>query len=73
MKLVDVVPRRLALAAVERYAVPHLVLDNEHTDFFKLGAEFLNVKADKAVVNVNVCAVVKQVQAAVYIQFPPTG
>ena len=52
-----------------RYAVPHPVLDNEHTDFFKLGAEFLNVKADKAVVNVNVCLVVKHVQTAIYIEF----
>jgi len=69
MKFVDVIPRRLALAAVYRYSVPYLVLDDKHTDFFKLRTEFLNIKADKAIMNVNVCPVVKNVQAAVYIEF----
>ena len=53
----SVIPRRLALAAVYRYSVPYLVLDDKHTDFFKLCTEFLNIKADKAVMNVNVCPV----------------
>ena len=46
------------------------VLDDKHTDFFKLRTEFLNIKADKAIKNVTVCPVVKNVQAAVYIEFP---
>ena len=33
MKLVDIVPRRLAFAAVYGNSVPNLILDNEHTEF----------------------------------------
>ena len=49
MKLVHVVAGGLLFGAVDGDAVPHLVLHNEHTQLFKLLAELLNVKADKAV------------------------
>ena len=68
MELVAEVPRRLALAAVLGHAAPNLVLDNEHPQLFELFSQLFNIKSHNAVLNVDVGAVVKDVQAAVYIQ-----
>ena len=68
MELVAEVPRRLALAAVLGHTAPNLVLDNEHPQLFKLLAQLLDVESHNAVLDVDIGAVIKDVQAAVYIQ-----
>ena len=39
----DVYKRQLVGSAVDGNAVPHLILDHQHTDFLELLAQFLNV------------------------------
>src|SRR5699024_2521735 len=63
MELVAEVPRRLALAAVLGHTAPNLVLDNEHPQLFKLLAQLLDVESHNAVLDVDIGAVVKDVQA----------
>ena len=69
MHLVDVVTGRLVGSAVNGNAVPHLILYHQHTDFFKLLAQFLDVIADNAVVDVHIALVVEHIEGAGYIDF----
>ena len=46
---------------------PDLILYNQHTQFFKLLPQLLNVKAHKAVMYVYVGAVIEHVKAAMHI------
>ena len=69
MELVDVVPGGFLHGAVDGYAVPHLILHDEHPQLFELLAQLLDVKADEAVVQLYVRPVVEYVQGASDIQF----
>ena len=52
-----------------RYLVPNLVLHHKHTELFKLLAQFLNVKSDKAVFYIHIGSVVEYAQTAFYVDF----
>ena len=54
---------------VDGNAVPHLILYHQHTDFFKLLAQFLDVIADNPVINVHIALVVEHIEGAGYIDF----
>ena len=69
MELVHVVARCLVLGAVDGDSVPHLILHNQHTELFKLLAEFADVIADEAVVDIHIRSVIEDVQRAVNIDF----
>jgi len=67
--LVDVVTGGLVGSAVNGNAVPHLILYHQHTDFLELLAQFLDVIADNAVVDVHIALVVEHIEGAGYIDF----
>ena len=69
MHLVDVVTGGLVGGTVDGDTVPHLILYHQHTDFFKLLAQFLDVIADNAVVDVHIALVVEHIEGAGYIDF----
>ena len=49
--------------------VPYLILDHQHTQTFELLSQLLDIEADNAVVDIHVGTVIKNIQAAMYIQF----
>ena len=73
MHLIHIIPGGLAAAAVCRDTPPHLILHDEHTEFLHLFAQFLDVVADDAVIDVHVSAMVEQVQGAFHIDFQSRG
>ena len=73
MHLVHIIPCGLAAAAVCRDTPPHLILHDEHTEFLHLFAQFLDVVADDAVIDVHVSAMVEQVQTALDVDLQSRG
>ena len=71
--LVNVIAGGLAGGPVDGDAVPHLVLHHQHPDLFQLLAQFLEVIADNAVVDVHVAAVVEHVEGAGDVDFQRRG
>ena len=69
MELVHEIPGGLARASVLGHAPPHLVLHHQHPDLLHLLAQVLDVKADDAVGDVHIGAVVEDVQGAGDIDF----
>ena len=69
MHLVDVVAGGLVSGTVDGNAVPHLILDYQHTDLFQLLAQLLNVIADNAVIDVHIALVIEHIEGAGYIDF----
>ena len=69
MELVHIVPGGLALAPIHRDAVPYLILNDQHPKIFELLAKLLDIKADKAVVDIHISSVIKNIQTAMHIQF----
>ena len=69
VELVHEVPGRFALIPVLGNTVPHLILDHQHTQAFELFSQLLNIEADNAVVDIHIGSVVKNIQAAMHIQF----
>ena len=67
--LVDVVAGRLVSGTVDGDTVPHLILYHQHTDFFKLLAQFLDVIADNPVINVHIALMIEHIQRTRYIDF----
>ena len=67
--LVDVVTGGLVGGTVDGNAVPHLILYHQHTDFFKLLAQFLDVIADNPVINVHIALMIEHIQRTRYIDF----
>ena len=55
--------------SVHRDAIPDLILNNQHPDFFELFAQFLDVIGHNTAFDVYVGAVVKDVQGAGNIDF----
>ena len=68
-KLVLVKPRRLFQSAVRRDTPPNLVLEYQHTEFFKLFAQLFDVVADEPVGNIHVRPVVEHVKRAGDVDF----
>ena len=58
-----------ALIPVYGNTVPHLILDHQHTQAFELLSQLLDIKADNTVVDIHIGTVVKNIQAAMHIQF----
>ena len=71
--LVDVITGGLVGSAVNGNAVPHLILDHQHTDFLELLAQLLNVIADNAVIDVHIALVIEHIEGAGYIDFKGRG
>ena len=69
VELVHVVASCLVLGAVDGNSVPHLILHNQHTELLELLAEFADVIADEAVVDIHIRSVIEDVQRAVNIDF----
>ena len=57
------------LGAVDGNSVPNLILHNQHTELLELLAEFADVIADEAVVDIHIRSVIEDVQRAVNIDF----
>ena len=57
------------LGAVDGDSVPHLILHDQHTELLELLAEFADVIADEAVVDIHIRSVIEDVQRAVNIDF----
>ena len=68
VELIDKVPRRLFLITVHGYTVPDLVLYNQHSELFELFSEILDVIADHALRNIDICSVVEHIKGAVDIE-----
>ena len=73
MEFVNVVPCGFPCFPVQGDPVPYLVLDDQHSDFLQLLTQLLNVIADHPVADIHICAVVKHIQRAVYIDFQGCG
>ena len=71
--LVDVVTGGFVGSTVDGNAVPHLVLDHQHTDLFQLLAQLLDVVADDTVVDVHIALMVKHIEGAGHIDFQRRG
>ena len=69
MHLVDVVTGGLVGGTVDGNAVPHLILNYQHTDFFKLLTQFLDVVADNPVINIHIALMIEHIQRTRYIDF----
>ena len=69
MHLIHIIPGGLTAAAVCCDTPPDLILHNEHTELLHLLAQFLDIIADDAVVDVYIGTVVEQVQGAFHIDF----
>ena len=67
MKLIHVVAGRSSGFPVRRHPSPDLILHHEHPQLFQLLAKFLDVVADKPVIDVHVGAVVEKVQRSLDI------
>ncbi len=73
MEFVHIVAGGLSRRPVDGDAVPHLVLDDQHPQLFQLLAQFLDVVADNAVVNVHIGSVVEHVEGAGDVDFQRRG
>ena len=73
MKFVNVVTSDFFLFTVSGHTIPHRILNDKHTDFFQLIAEFLNIEANQAVCQVNICVMIEQILRAVYKHFKRIG
>ena len=69
MEFIDVVAGASALGTVGGYAVPDLILDDEHAQLLQLLAQFLDVKANQAVLDIHVGPVVKDIEGATDVDF----
>ena len=67
MKFIDVIACDLAFRTVQCHSVPHVILNDQHSDLFQLIAQFLDVKADDTVVEVDIGSVIEQILRAIDI------
>jgi hypothetical protein len=73
VELVDEIPCRLLLIAVDGNAVPDLVLHDKHAQLFELLAEILDVVAHDAVYNIDIGTVIEDVEGSVDIELKCRG
>ena len=69
MAFVYVVPCGFVFVSVYGNSVPNCVLNDKHTDFFKLFAELLDIKGDNTILDIDVGSVVEDIQRACDIDF----
>ena len=69
MKFIDIVAGDFSFRTVSCHSVPDVILNDQHTDLFQLIAQFLNVKADDTILQVNIRSVIEQILRAVDIHF----
>ena len=68
VELINEVTCRLFLIAVHGHAVPYLVLYDQHSELFELFSEVLDVIADHALRNIDICSVVEHIKGAVDVE-----
>ena len=73
MKLVCIVPGGFSCGTVGGHSAPDLILNDKHTEFLHLFAEFFNVIADDTVVDVHIGSVVEKIQRAFDVDFQSRG
>ena len=59
MELVNIVPGRLMRRPVDRHPVPHLILNNQHPQLFKLFSKVFDVKAYNPVIQFHIGTVIE--------------
>ena len=64
MRSIDVIAGAFPFSPVGGHAAPDLVLDDEHAQLFQLLAQFFDVKADQAVLNIHVGSMVEDIERA---------
>ena len=69
MHFVDIVAGGFPCLTVDRHPVPHLVLDNQHTDFLELFSQLLDVVGHDTAVNIHVGTVVEYIEGPGNIDF----
>ena len=69
MELVHIVAGGLSGGTIGCNTSPDLILHNQHSKLFQLLAKFLDVIADKAVLNVHIGSVVEEIERALHIDF----
>ena len=73
MELVYIVPGVLFAVAVDGNAVPDLILDDEHTQFFQLFAQLLDVETNDAVIKFHIGLMVEDPQRTIDVDFQCRG
>ena len=73
MELINVVSCVFLCIAVDGDTIPHLILHDEHTQLFELLSQLLNVKADKAVIQLHIRLVVEHPQRTIDVDFQCRG
>ena len=73
MELVYIVPRVLFAVAVDGNTIPDLILDDKHSQLFKLFAQLLNIETDNAVIQFHIGLVVEHTQRTVDVNFQRCG
>ena len=71
--LIHIIPGGLAAAAVCGDTPPDLILHNEHSQLLHLLAQFFDIIADDAVIDVHVSAMVEQVQTTLDVDLQCGG
>ena len=69
MELVHIVAGSFTGVSVGSNTAPDLILNDQHTDFFQLLAQLLDVIADQTIVNVHVGTMVEQIQRTLDVDF----
>ena len=73
MELVYIVPGVLFAVAVDGNAVPNLILDDEHTQFFQLFAQLFDVETDNSVIQFHIRLMVEHTQRTIDVDFQCRG
>ena len=67
MKFITIEPGVLMGITVFRDTSPHLILDDEHSQLFKLFSQILDIETYQTVIQIDICLVVKYVQGTMHI------
>ena len=73
MELVYIVPGVLFAVAVDGNAVPDLILDDEHTQFFQLFAQLFDIETDNSVIQLHIGLVIEHSQRTIDVDFQCRG
>ena len=73
MELVYIVPGILFAVAVDGNTVPDLILDDKHTQLFKLLAQLFNIETDNAVIQFHIRLMVEHSQRTIDVDFQRCG
>jgi len=69
MEFINVVAGASAFSPVGGHTTPDLVLDDEHAKLLQLLAQFLDVKANQAVLDIHIGPVVEDIERAADVDF----